>query len=143
MADVAKKGDKVQVHYKGTFDSGEVFDTSEGKDPLSFEVGAKQVVTGFDAAVEGMAVGESKDVVLEPTDAYGAVHDELKKEFPRDKLPADFAVKVGDTLPLQAPTGQVYPAKVLEVHDDRLLLDLNHPLAGKTLHFHLELVAIA
>ncbi len=142
MADTVQKGNKIKVHYTGTFEDGTEFDSSKGKEPLMFEAGAGQVVKGFDEAVLGMKVGEKKKFTLAPEEAYGPVHDELKKEFPRDKLPEDMTPKVGDMLPLQAPTGQVYPAKVLEVRDDNLLLDLNHPLAGKTLVFEIELVGI-
>ena len=144
MSEVAEKGKKAHVHYTGTFDDGEVFDSSEGKDPLAFEVGAQQVVPGFENAVEGMKVGDKKEISLEPNEAYGEPREELKQEVPREAL-GDMKDKVEEGMVLgvhhpQAP--QPIPAKVVALSDDKVTLDMNHPLAGKKLNFKIELVKV-
>jgi peptidylprolyl isomerase len=144
MADIAEKGKKVQVHYTGKLEDGQVFDSSEGKDPLAFEVGAGQVVPGFDKSVEGMKVGDKKDFTLEVADAYGEARDELVQEVPKEAL-GEMADKVEEGMMLgvhhpQAP--QPIPAKVIKIADDKVTLDMNHPLAGKKLNFAVELVGV-
>ena len=135
-----KKGDKVKVEYTGKLEDGTVFDSSEGKAPLCFEVGAQQVIPGFEKAVEGMKKDEEKEFTLKVDEAYGPVKEEMVQEIPRDKLPAEPEPKEGMMLMMQAPTGQQIPAKVTEVTDTEVTLDLNHPLAGKTLNFKIKLV---
>jgi FKBP-type peptidyl-prolyl cis-trans isomerase 2 len=145
MADVAEKGKKVTVHYKGTLEDGSVFDSSEGKDPISFEIGGKQVVPGFENAVEGMKVGEKKSVTLEPKDAYGDPNPQLKQEVPMDALKqSGITPEEGMVLGIQHPQmpGQQLPAKIVEVKEETVLMDLNHPLAGKKLTFDVELVSV-
>jgi FKBP-type peptidyl-prolyl cis-trans isomerase 2 len=136
-----KQGDKVKIEYTGKFDDGTVFDSSEkhGK-PIEFEVGAKQVVPGFENAVLHMEEGEEKSFVLKPSEAYGEVNEQMVQKLPKDKLPAD--VKEGMVLGMNLPNGGQLPAKVLEVNDDEVMLDLNHPLAGKTLHFEIKVIGI-
>ena len=135
-----KKGDKVKVDYTGTFEDGTVFDSSEGKAPLEFEVGAGMVIKGFDSAVEGMEKGEEKDITIESKDAYGDVNPQLLQKVPRDKLPKDQEPKEGMMLALGTPDGKQMPAKITEVTDKEITIDLNHPLAGKTLKFKLKIV---
>jgi peptidylprolyl isomerase len=140
----AEKGKKAHIHYTGKFDDGEVFDSSEGKDPLAFEVGAGQVVPGFDKAVEGMKEGDKKSVSIEAADAYGEPRDELVQEVPKEAL-GEMADKVEEGMVLgvhhpQAP--QPIPARVVSVGDDTVKLDMNHPLAGKKLNFDIELVKV-
>ena len=140
-----KKGDVVQVDYTGSFDDGTVFDSSKHKGhshPLKFEVGAKQVIPGFEKAVVGMKKGEEKNIVVEPLDAYGEYRSELVKEFPLSSIPSEEKPKIGDYIILGTPGGQQIPAKVSEVDDKMVKIDLNHPLSGKKLHFVIKIVAI-
>ncbi|AFM06336.1 FKBP-type peptidyl-prolyl cis-trans isomerase [Bernardetia litoralis DSM 6794] len=143
MSNSAKKDDLVQVHYTGKFEDGNVFDSSrERKEPIEFQVGAGQMIKGFDAAVEGMNVGESKTITLAPTEAYGESNPENIVSFPKDKLPPEMNPKVGDQLALQGQNGEQIPVVVLEANEEGVVLDANHPMAGKTLVFDLELVGI-
>lgn len=133
---VAKDGDQVEVHYRGTLDNGEQFDSSEGRPPLGFTVGAGQMIAGFDAAVRGMAVGETVTVRIEAADAYGESRDDLIIDFPRDQAPDDVAV--GNRLQLSNGA----PAIVIAVTETTVTIDANHELAGKTLIFEIELVSL-
>ena len=138
----AKPGDTVKIHYTGTLDDGTQFDSSSGRDPLEFEIGSGQVIPGFDKAVEGMSVGESKSVRIEPADAYGRHHDQLVQTVSRDALPENIAPEIGMRLQSQNPDGQVIELTVTEVTDDTITVDANHPLAGQALNFEVELTAI-
>ncbi|RME54403.1 peptidylprolyl isomerase [Candidatus Woesearchaeota archaeon] len=139
---VVKNGDKVKVEYKGTFDDGTVFDTSEGKAPLEFEVGKHLVIKGFEDALLGMDVNEEKEIVLQPAEAYGERKEELIKEVPREQLPQDVELKPGMALMANLPNGAQVPVMIKEVSDNTVTLDLNHPLAGKVLHFKIKLLEI-
>ena len=139
---LVKKGDTVSLHYTGTLADGSRFDSSEGREPLHFEVSSGQVIPGFDKAVTGMKRGESKTFTLEAKDAYGPVHAELNKEVPRKSLPADVEIKPGMMLMMKGPQGQHLPVKVLKVSNEKVTLDLNHPLAGKDLTFKVEVVGV-
>ena len=136
-----KEGDKVSVEYKGMLEDGTVFDASEkhGK-PLEFEVGKKMVIKGFDDALIGMNEGDEKEVVIKPEEGYGQRNDELKKIIPKESLPKDKEVKEGMVIVMQLPNGQKIPAKVEAVKEKEIIIDLNHPLAGKTLKFWIKLV---
>jgi FKBP-type peptidyl-prolyl cis-trans isomerase 2 len=136
-----KNGDKVKVEYTGTFEDGTVFDASEkhGK-PLVFEVGAKHVVPGFDKAIVGMEKGEEKEFTLTPEEAYGQPNDQMVQKVPKDKVPAE--TKEGMVLGVGLPTGQQIPARVTKVDDKEVTLDMNHPLAGKTLKFKIKVIGI-
>lgn len=140
----AKKGDKVTVEYTGTLENGEVFDSSEkhGK-PLEFEVGSGQVIKGFDDAITGMKEGEEKEISLKPEEAYGDPRPELVKQVPRDQLPKEQEPKEGMVLLLTLPDGKQVPARITKVEEKEVAIDLNHPLAGKTLNFKLKLVKIS
>ncbi len=139
----AKQGDTVKIHYKGTLDDGTEFDSSEGREPLEFELGSGQVIPGFDNAVDGMTVGDSKNVRIESGDAYGERHEQLIQEVPRTALPPEMEPEVGMALQSQAPDGQVMNLVVTEVTEASITVDANHPLAGQALTFEIELVAIA
>lgn len=139
----AKKGDVVKVHYKGTLNSGEQFDSSEGRDPLEFTVGAGQMIAGFDAAIPGMVVGEKKTIVIAPEHAYGKKNQDAIIEFPKSNIPADMKLTPGMKLQLRNEAGHPVPVVVTEVKDDVIILDANHELAGKELIFDIELVEIA
>jgi peptidylprolyl isomerase len=138
----AKTGDTVQVHYRGTLDDGSEFDASVGRDPLSFTVGAGQVIQGFDAAVAGMEVGEKKTVRIPPQEAYGEHRDDLVVQLDRAQVPEHIDLKLGMGLQLQQPNGQPVAVTVKAIEDEHITLDANHPLAGEALTFELELVAI-
>lgn len=138
----AKAGDKVRIHYTGKLDDGTQFDSSEGRDPLEFELGAGNVIPGFDEAVDGMAVGENKSVSIQPEKAYGPRHDQLVQQVPKSALPEEIEPAVGMQLQTQTPDGQPMPLIVTEVSDDEITVDGNHPLAGQALNFDIELVEI-
>jgi peptidylprolyl isomerase len=138
----AKSGDTVRIHYTGTLDDGTQFDSSSGREPLEFSLGGGQVIPGFDSAVDGMTVGESKKVTIAPDDAYGQRHEQLVQEVPRDVLPDDMSPAVGMQLQSQSPDGQVMNLTVTEVLEETITVDANHPLAGQALTFAIELVEI-
>lgn len=138
----AAKGNTVHVHYTGTLDDGTEFDSSRDGDPLVFELGGGQVIDGFDAAVTGMTVGESKKQRIEPQAAYGERQPELVFEVEKGTLPPGADVEVGDMVELGFPDGRTVPVMIAGVGDDMLTLDANHPLAGKALTFELQLVSI-
>lgn len=138
----AKNGDTVQVHYTGTLDDGTVFDSSEGREPLEFEVGAGTVISGFDAAVSGMQEGESRTTHIPAEQAYGPYHDEMVMVVPRDELPPDLEPEVGQVLQVGQPDGESFVVRVVEMNEKEITLDANHPLAGEDLNFDIKLVKI-
>jgi peptidylprolyl isomerase len=138
----AKAGDTVRIHYTGTLDDGTEFDSSSGRDPLEFALGGGQVIPGFDSAVDGMTVGESKSVTIPPEQAYGERHEQLVQQVPKSALPQEIDPAVGMQLQSQSPEGQVMNLVVTEVSDDSITVDANHPLAGQALTFAIELVEI-
>ncbi len=138
----AKAGDTVRVHYTGKLDDGTQFDSSEGRDPLEFALGAGEVIPGFDQAVEGMAVGENKSVRIDSDNAYGPRDDQLVREVPKNVLPDDMQLSVGMPLQAQDPNGDVLQLVVTAVADQSITVDANHPLAGEALNFDIELVEI-
>lgn len=135
-------GKKVKVHYKGTLDDGSVFDSSEGKDPIEFQVGAGQVIPGFDAAVKEMEPGDTKTVKIPSGEAYGEPQKEMIGTVPHEQFPEGFKPEVGQTLQLKTPQGAL-PVRVVEVEDEGVTIDANHPLAGEDLTFELTLVEVA
>ncbi|MFZ1798572.1 MAG: peptidylprolyl isomerase [Chitinophagaceae bacterium] len=137
-----KKGDKIKVHYHGKLDDGTTFDSSEGRDPLAFEVGSGMVIPGFDAGVTGMEKGEKKTIIIPSDEAYGPMLNEMVMEFPKERFPEDMKPEVGMSLNMSNQEGQSFPVVIKEVKDDVVVLDANHPLAGKDLTFDLELVEI-
>ncbi len=141
MAQV-KQGDKVRVHYTGKLTDGEQFDSSVGREPLEFTVGAGQMIKGFDAAMPGMQVGDKKTVNIPAVEGYGERSDEAVIEFPKANVPADMKLEPGMSLTLTNQDGQPFPVVVTEVKDDVIMLDANHFLAGKELVFDIELVEI-
>jgi len=142
MAETVKKGDKVKVEYTGKLADGTVFDTSKDRSPLSFEVGAGQVIPGFDKALDGMELNQEKTVTIPVEEAYGPVRAELVQEIPRDKLPENPEPQVGMALVMQSPDGRKIPARITKVQDGNVTIDINHPLAGKELTFELKVVGI-
>jgi FKBP-type peptidyl-prolyl cis-trans isomerase 2 len=139
----AKSGDTVKVHYNGRLTDGTTFDSSSGRDPLEFKVGNGDVIKGFEEGVTGMSVGEKKTVHIPADEAYGQKDDERVVEFPRTNFPPDMEPEVGMQLNMTNGSGQVIPVMIVEVGDEVVTLDANHPLAGEDLIFDIELVDIA
>jgi peptidylprolyl isomerase len=139
MKDEIKNGDTISVNYKGTLEGGEVFDSSEGNPPLKFTVGAGQLIKGFDDAVVGMKKGDKKKVTIAPENAYGERRDDHVVDFPKANIPEDMEMTVGTVVQLSDESGRAFPAVVTEINDDMVKMDVNHPLAGKTLIFDIEI----
>lgn len=137
-----KEGSKVKIHYTGKLDNGQIFDSSEGREPLEFEAGSGKVIKGFDNAVMGMKVDEEKEVQLTPEESYGERNEELKQKIPKEKINIPGEIKPGMTLAVKAPDGQQFPVQVADVEDENIVIDMNHPLAGKNLHFKIKVVDI-
>lgn len=140
MSEQIKTGDTISVHYTGKYEDGGVFDSSEGRTPLTFTVGAGQIIQGFDEAVIGMAVGEKKQVTISPESGYGAHSPELVFTIPRDRVPDDMTVEQGMQITLTDQEGNHLPAVVGAVTDETVTMDANHPLAGQTLLFDIEIM---
>ena len=138
----ANEGDKVKVHYEGRLRSGETFDSSEGREPLEFTVGAGQMIKGFDDGVRGMQVGDKKTVEISADDAYGQREAGNVIEFPKDQFPPGMNPEVGMQLMLNDGRGNQFPVIVAEVKENSVILDANHPLAGEDLIFNIEMVEI-
>ncbi|MBN1544104.1 peptidylprolyl isomerase [Candidatus Woesearchaeota archaeon] len=139
---IIKNNNIACVHYTGSLESGEVFDSSKGRQPLEFVVGSGQLIKGFDTAVVGMKVGDRKKVSLVPAEAYGERDDRRVQEVQRSMLPKEPEPKPGMMLTISTPTGQMFPAKIDKVEKDVVTIDFNHPLAGKKLNFEIEVVEI-
>ena len=140
MPEPAKNGDTVRVHYTGRLESGEVFDSSEGGEPLEFQIGSGQVIAGFDENVQGMSVGDEKTISIEPENAYGERIEALVGKVERSGLNLDTEPQVGMELALQLPDGQQIPVVITEVTDESVTFDANHPLAGRKLIFDIKRV---
>ncbi|PHR26817.1 MAG: peptidylprolyl isomerase [Desulfotalea sp.] len=139
MAEV-RRGDNVKVHYTGTLEDGSVFDSSEGGEPLSFAVGSGQVIVGFEEAVLGMQVGDSKTVNIPCAKAYGEKNEEMIIRSPIEQVPPDLKPELGMRLEMGGANGEVLRVVVVEMTETHITLDANPPLAGKDLTFKLELV---
>jgi peptidylprolyl isomerase len=139
----AKPGDKLRLHYTGTLDDGTVFDTSQGREPLEFTLGSGEIIPGLDEGVQGMAVGETRSVRVEPEHAYGEHDPDRVQAVPLSQVPDDIPTDPGTQLQVQTSSGQMMNVTVAGKTDAELLLDTNHPLAGKALTFNVELVEIA
>lgn len=137
-----KKGDIIKVEYEGTFDDGQVFDSTEmnGGKPLKFQVGCGQLISGFDDSVIGKEVGDEYKIRLEPADAYGDYKEGMTQSIPKSQFPKDKKPEEGMMLVLLGPNNQPVPATIKEVKDDVIDIDLNHPMAGKTLNFKIKIL---
>ena len=140
---IAKNGDNVTVHYTGKLTTGEQFDSSNGRDPLGFTIGAGQMIKGFDAALPGMAIGDKKTVTIVAAEAYGETNPEAIIQFPKTNVPADMVLEPGMPLTLTDQNGHPVQVVVVEVQEDIIVLDANHELAGKDLVFDIEIVKLA
>ena len=136
-----ENGKTVKVHYKGTLADGTVFDSSEDRDPLEFLTGSEQVLPGFEAAVVELEVGKSKTVTLAAVDAYGDRDEDMVGMVPRDSIPDDMDIEVDMMLQMETEDG-IMPVRVVEIAEDSVTLDANHPLAGEALTFEVTLVEI-
>lgn len=135
----AKNGDQVKVHYRGTLSDGTEFDNSFEKEPLEFTIGEGQIIPGFENAVVGMGEGEKKQFTVTPEEGYGEYNEEGKIEVERANLPDDINPELGMMLQVTTPDNQVVHVSVVDMDENKVTLDANHPLAGKDLHFEIEL----
>ena len=138
----AKKGDAVAVHYTGRLEDGSIFDSSVSRSPLSFTLGDGNMIKGFDSAVYGMVIGDHKTVTIPAAEAYGERRQDLLIEVPLSQVPPDIQPELGLQLTLQGPGGQPMPVTVVELDEEKIVLDANHELAGQDLIFDIELVSI-
>lgn len=138
----AQQGDRVKVHYQGMLDDGFEFDSSVGGEPLVFVIGSGDVIPGFEGGAQGMAVGELRTVTIGPDEGYGPHRQELVVDMPWEYFPEDIVPEVGMQLKLVDESGDEVPVVVVDVDDETVTLDANHPLAGKTLTFRIELLEI-
>ncbi|MCK9995049.1 MAG: peptidylprolyl isomerase [Candidatus Krumholzibacteria bacterium] len=134
-------GKTVKVHYKGTLDDGSVFDSTQDRDPIEFEMGTGALIPGFEATVAEMEIDETRNVTIPCAEAYGDVNEDMVGEIPRSNLPDDIEPEVGMVLSMHAPDGEM-PVRVVAVDEENLTLDANHPLAGQNLTFELTLIEI-
>lgn len=139
---MVKKGNTIKVQYTGKLEDGTVFDKSKKDEPLEFNVGSGKIIPGFDKAVEGMKLNEEKKVTLKPEEAYGRRDKTLIKQLPKSSLPDDLKPDKGMVLKLQDQGGRSIPATVVDMTEDNLVIDLNHPLAGRNLTFDITVVDI-
>lgn len=138
-----EKGNNVKVHYTGTLEDGQQFDSSRDRgETLNFTVGTGQMIAGFDEAVMGMAIGEVKDVILSPEKAYGERSEEAVMPVSRQNFPEDFVVEIGAMVQGSTAQGMPIQAQIIGEDEENIVLDMNHPLAGKSLNFNIELVEI-
>lgn len=142
MSKAVQDGDAVQVHYTGRLNDGSVFDSSRGGEPLAFVVGSGEVIAGFDDAVRGLTAGESRTVAIDPEQAYGPVQEDMIAKVPRGELPSDLDLTVGNQYEVTQEDGEPFMVTVTAIADGIVTLDANHPLAGQTLTFDIELVAV-
>ena len=138
----AQVGDLVSVHYTGKLENGEIFDSSKERDPLEFTIGNKEFLTGFEDGVIGMQPGESKSVTLEPENAFGDRREGLLLEFPKKEFPQDITPTVGLQLKISNASGANMPVVITDIGEESVTLDGNHPMAGHTIVFDIELVEI-
>lgn len=139
----AKKGDKVKIHYTGSLKDGTVFDSSLEREPLEFSLGQGMVIEGFENAVEGMAVGDTKTVEIAPEQGYGPHNPEMVITVEKKQMPPDIAPEIGMMLEVNLENGGKAHVTVTAIEDETLTLDGNHPLAGKDLVFELNLVEVS
>ena len=140
--EIVEKNKVVSIHYTGTLENAEVFDSSQGKKPLEFIFGIGQVIPGLEEGIEGLKVGDKKKIEnITPDKAYGSLLEEAKQEVPKDQMPKDMEITVGMQLAAQGPQGPI-PVVVREIKEESVVIDFNHPLAGKTLCFDVEIVSI-
>lgn len=136
-----REGDKVRVHYKGTLEDGTVFDSSEGGEPLEFEVGTGKIIEGLEKGIMGMEEGEERQLSVPPEKAYGPHRDDMVGKLPAEQT-ANLDVQPGSEIQVQTKQGEVIKARVIQVVEDGVIVDTNHPLAGETLNFEVKLIGL-
>lgn len=136
------EGDTVQVHYTGRLEDGTVFDSSKEREPLEFTVDTGQIIPGFEEAVKGMEVDEEKTITIAAKDAYGERQDSRVQQYSRDSLPDNFEPEKGQVLAMRDQNGQELPVTIVDLDDESVTVDLNHPLAGHELTFDIQVVEI-
>ena len=137
-----KNGDTVKVHYTGKLENGDVFDSSREREPFEFTLGNKAVIPGFEKGVVGMGVGDTKTIEIPPEEAYGAKQDELVVVVKKSEFPEDITPSVGQRLQIKQQDGNPVVVTITDLTEDNITLDANHPLAGYTLFFDVELIDI-
>jgi len=138
----ANEGNRVKVHYQGLLNDGTVFDSSYESDPLEFTIGEGEIIPGFEDAVVGMQAGDKKNVAVTSEQAYGEYKEERKIEIERSQLPEDITPEIGMVLQMDTPNNRTLYVTIVDIGDENLTLDANHPLAGKDLNFEIELMEI-
>jgi peptidylprolyl isomerase len=133
----------VSVEYTGTLNNGDIFDSSRGRRPLEVEIGAGQLINGFEDALMGMTLNEKKTFTIAPEDAYGQRNEDYVRTFNRAEIPPELNLEVGQTLALNTDKGHQIPARVTHLDDEKMIVDMNHPLAGEALTFAIEVVGIS
>ncbi len=132
----------MSVDYTGTLEDGDVFDSSQGRQPLEIQMGSGNLIPGFESALMGMSLNDTKTFTLSPEEAYGHRDENRMHAFPKADVPDGMEPTVGETLMLSSPQGQQIPARVDRIDDENVIFDLNHPLAGKSLTFEVKVVGI-
>ena len=141
---VVKKGDKIKVEYTGTLEDGSIFDSSEKHDtPIEFTVGSGKLIKGFEDAVVGMKLGEEKEIKIPPEEAYGLHNPEFVKDMPRNIFPENKQIQIGMVFLVSLESGRQIPVWISKISENSVTVDLNPPLAGKTLTFKIKIVEIA
>jgi FKBP-type peptidyl-prolyl cis-trans isomerase 2 len=138
----AQNGHTVKVHYTGKLTNGEVFDSSQGREPLEFVMGQQQMIPGFEAGVVGMQIGEKKTIEVPFSQGYGDLMQDMIWVVPNEQFPTDIPLEKGVQLSINLPNGQQIPAYITDIEGDNVVVDGNHPLAGKDLIFEVEVVEI-
>lgn len=138
----AAPGTTVSIHYTGTLADGTRFDSSEGRDPLSFQMGQGQIIPGLEKALEGLSEGETTKVTIPADEAYGQRNPQATQQVPREAVPDHIPLETGTQLQVQSPDGNTLPVTVTEVTEESVTLDANHPLAGEDLTFEVEVVSV-
>jgi peptidylprolyl isomerase len=137
-----EEGKYVAISYTGKLENGEIFDSCEGHPPFEFQAGSGSVIHGLDRAVIGMKLDDEKDIIIEPSDAYGEYNDSLLHRIPLEEIKGQIDPVEGMKIGIQMDNGNQIPATITKITDKEVVIDANHPLAGKTLHFHLKIVDI-
>ena len=140
-SNVVEKGKKVKFNYTLTVD-GKVFDTNKGKPPLEFICGSNQIVSGLDKAMQGLKVGQKKTIVVSPEDGYGLVLPQAFAKIPKTAFPKDFQYQLGSAIDFHLPDGTSRTGVIRKIQDQHIIIDLNHPLAGKTLKFDVKIIDV-
>ncbi len=138
----AQEGNAVTVHYTGKLEDGTVFDSSINREPLGFTLGQGQMIKGFENAVMGMAIGDKTTISIEPSEAYGERSEDMILKVPKKDIPNDIPTDIGTEISINQANGQQIPAVITDADANSITLDANHPLAGKTLIFDIEMVTI-